>query len=351
MPDVKQFSSDKILKHLDRVTAWLRGKNPPPITMELDLTNVCNHRCPDCVVGYFRTRDRNQLTGKLAARIIRELGRFGVRGLIFTGGGEPLCHPAAPKLAALARRCGMDVGFITNGELLTESSATALLKNCVWIRVSLDAATPKLFHQIHGGTPASFARVLENLRLLVSLKRKTRSRCTLGVGFLTTRDSRREMLPATKLARELGVDYIQFRPMQIRTGAGFDYHWENVDAAIARCRKLARPGFDVLFSQHKYEMMKTKNYGRDYGKCHGHQFASTIGADGRVYLCCHLRHYQKYCLGDLHRQTFKQVWNSTRRQRVCRTIDFRDCIPLCRDNTFNQVLWNISQSREHVNFL
>ncbi len=46
--DVRQFSSDKILKHLDRVNAWLKGENPYPITVEMDVTNICNHRCPEC---------------------------------------------------------------------------------------------------------------------------------------------------------------------------------------------------------------------------------------------------------------------------------------------------------------
>lgn len=42
--NVRQFSSDKILKHLDRVNEWLRG-GPNPIIVELDMTNRCNHRC------------------------------------------------------------------------------------------------------------------------------------------------------------------------------------------------------------------------------------------------------------------------------------------------------------------
>ncbi len=33
------------------------------------------------------------------------------------------------------------------------------------------------------------------------------------------------------------------------------------------------------------------------------------------------------------------------------SIDFNDCIPLCRCNTFNQVLWNVTRPKEHVNFL
>ena len=54
--DVRQFSADKILKHLDRVNAWLQGHNQPPITVELDMTNFCNHKCPECSGWYSNLR-------------------------------------------------------------------------------------------------------------------------------------------------------------------------------------------------------------------------------------------------------------------------------------------------------
>lgn len=98
-------------------------------------------------------------------------------------------------------------------------------------------------------------------------------------------------------------------------------------------------------------MMKDTQYGRNYGRCYGHQFATVISADGKMYLCCHLRGYEKYCIGDLTKDSFMDIWNFQRRQDVAEDIDFKDCIPLCRDNTFNQILWNIKQPREHENFL
>ena len=87
------------------------------------MTNVCNHHCPECVVNYFRLSDENSLPRTLAERIIDELGEAGVRALIFTGGGEPLCHPDTPDMVTRARARGMDVGFITNGQLLKPESA------------------------------------------------------------------------------------------------------------------------------------------------------------------------------------------------------------------------------------
>lgn len=349
--DVRQFSSDKILKHLDKVSEWLNGGNPPPITVELDMTNVCNHRCPECVVNYFRASDNSSLARKLARSVILQLAKSKIRGLIFTGGGEPLCHRHTLEMVELAKSKGLDLGFITNGSLLNNESAKVLLRNCTWIRVSLDAGSPDVFQFTHGMNGKEFYKVVNNIGDLVKMKKKLKSKCTIGVGFLTCDYSVRDMLKATLLNKKLGVDYLQFRPMQIRHGNKFDYHWTEVQDEITGCLKYSGNGFQVLYSKHKYEMAHDPQFGRYYKKCYGQQFATVISASGKMYICCHTRGYEKYCIGDLAKKSFKEIWNSKRRKAVINKIDFRDCMPLCRDNTFNQVLWNIRQSREHVNFL
>jgi MoaA/NifB/PqqE/SkfB family radical SAM enzyme len=349
--DVRQFSSDKILKHLDRVNEWLEGNNPSPITVELDMTNVCNHRCPECVVNYFRVNDKGFLSLALARRIILELAKNGIRGLIFTGGGEPLCNAHTLEIVKLAKSKCLDIGFITNGSLLDNKAIKILLNNCTWIRISLDAGSREIFALTHGINGNEFDKIINNIDVLVRMKKKMKSSCTIGLGFLTSSHTKQDMLKATLLAKRLGVDYLQFRPMQIHNGGKFEYHWTDVQDEISRCLKYSNNGFNVLYSQHKYEMAHDAQFGRYYKKCYGHQFATVIAASGKMYICCHTRGYDKYCMGDLKKKSFKKIWNSKERFRAINKIDFRDCIPLCRDNTFNQILWNIKQFREHVNFL
>ena len=349
--DVRQFSSDKILKHLDRINGWLRDENPPPITVELDMTNLCNHNCPECSGWYFQNRNHDSLPNKLVEDIVRQLAKLKVRGLIFTGGGEPLCHPHTTKIVKLAHHLGLDIGFISNGSLITKEIGKLLLECCTWLRISLDAISPKTFEKVHGLDGKAFQKVLDNICLLTRLKKKINSKTTVGVGYLTCDYTKDEMDKATKLCKELDVDYLQFRPMQIHNNGNFEYHLTDISKNILRCTKESGNGFKVLYSKHKYEMMKDKDYGRNYKKCYGHQFATVIGADAKIYICCHMRGYDKYCLGDLKKNSFEEIWNSQQRKKVAENINFKDCIPLCRDNTFNQILWNIKQPKEHVNFL
>jgi MoaA/NifB/PqqE/SkfB family radical SAM enzyme len=357
MVDVKQFSSDKILKHLNEVHNWVVGGDPPPITVEIDVTNVCNHKCPECVVSYYQKKDKSTLPEELVYSIIDQLSSIGVKGLIFTGGGEPLCCSYTPNAIQYARNHGLDVGLITNGGLITEEVVDTLLRNCTWIRVSLDAANEKMYAITHGSNTREYKNVLCNIRLLTKRKIAINSKCTVGVGYLTSVDTcpSEELFDYLRMivlgCKVRGVDYIQFRPMQIHRGGDFSYDWYNVTDKIESLMRFSDSTFSVLYSKHKYDMMKVSNFGRDYGKCYGHHFATTICADGKMYVCCHFRGYNKYCIGDLNETTFENIWYSKHRRAVYEGINFKDCIPLCRCNTFNQILWNLRQKKEHVNFL
>lgn len=349
--DARQFSSDKILKHLDRVNSWLRGMNPPPVTVELDMTNICNHKCPECSGWYFQNRNREFLPVDLAKRIVKQLAKANVRGIIFTGGGEPLCHPDIITAVQLAYDLGLDIGFITNGSLITQENAEVLLKCCTWIRISLDSASKETFKKAHGLGQDAFQKVINNIRLLVKTKKTLNSPVTIGVGYLTCDYTNTGMLKAVRLCKKLAVDYLQFRPMQLHRNGKFRYHKDGIIKYIDKCMKEGGNGLKILCSKHKYDMMQDKEYGRYYKKCYGHQFATVIAADSKMYLCCHMRGNKKYCIGDLRKNTLQEIWDSKRRKIVAENIDFNDCVPLCRDNTFNQILWNIKQPREHVNFL
>jgi MoaA/NifB/PqqE/SkfB family radical SAM enzyme len=350
--DVRQFSSDKILKHLDRVNAWLKGGNPFPVTVELDMTNACNHRCPECSGWYFQNKGGDSLPLGLAEDIIRQIAKAGIRGIIFTGGGDPLCHPGIKHAVKLAHGLGLDIGFITNGSLLNREISALLLRSCRWIRISLDAASSGTFRKIHGMDGDVFDKLLDNIKMLVRIKKDIKSRAVIGIGYLTSIHTKKEMTAAAVLCGKMGVDYLQFRPLQVHNNGRFEYHRAaGIEKEILKCLSYSRPGYDILYSKHKYDMMKEKDFGRNYGKCYGQQFAAVIAADAKMYICCHMRGYAKYCIGNLKKDPLEKIWNSGRRKKVIENINFRDCVPLCRDNTFNQILWNIKQPREHINFL
>jgi len=317
---------------VDRVHDWLDNKNPPPITLEIDLTNRCNNNCPKCI-GF-----RQPLVDmENPKRIIKEVAKFGVRGIIFSGGGEPLLHPELPECVKYASSLGLDVAVISNGLAMTKGMAWKLKPYCTWIRISLDAYKPETHERVHG-VKDCLKIVKENIKSLA----KATGRATIGVGFLVSELVLDEMLPATEFCKEAGVDYIQFRP--------FHYDYTPIDKQLKQCLKLGTDKFKVLYSKGKYDDMKHKE-DRGYSICYGQQFASVISATGKMYVCCHFRANERFCLGDLNTKSFAEIWNSRQRQAAIRRIDLTKCVPFCRCNSFNKILYSIKQKKEHINFL
>jgi len=355
------FASDKIYGHMDRVQEWLATGDSRPVTYELDLTNICNQECPHCF-GYYPELGQDRMHLDEAKRIIAQIKDFGGRGLTFTGGGDPLASPIAMEAVPFARGLGLDLGFITNGQALTEAKSRVLLANCQWIRVSIDAATPAVFKLTHGMGEKEFRQVLGNVRELARLKKETGSGCTVGIGFLTSAETKDDIYRFAELGRELGVDYAQYRPLLRRHGEpDVDYSDESILDQMRRASALSTEGYRVVCSEHKYKLIQRGEIDRSYKKCYGQNFAAVVSADKKMYVCCHMRGVPKYELGDLSKQSLPELWNSAKRKQVAESVDFNDCPPLCRCDSFNSILWDIkekgassepsAEKKEHPNFI
>ena len=350
---INQFASSKILKHIERISQWEKSGISKPITYELDMTNVCNCRCHFCFGFFNQKKYQVSINIENAKNILRQIKQFGGKAVTFTGGGEPLCNKDTLKAVEYAKKIGLDVGFITNGILLNKENIRIIVKNCTWVRVSLDAATRETYLISHGMNSNTFDNVLKNIKLLTDEKVKQKSLITIGVGFLTYDKTEKEIVDFAKLAKILNVDYAQYRPLLKR----FDEkefnvkNQDNIIDSIKKAQEYSTNKFSVVSSIHKYEVISSKDYKRQYEICYGHNFATVIAADMKMYLCCHMRGRAKYCIGDLNKNTLKEIWNSKQRKKVYESIDFKDCPLLCRCDSFNTILYNIKKDITHVNFL
>ncbi|OGR41445.1 MAG: hypothetical protein A2X35_10580 [Elusimicrobia bacterium GWA2_61_42] len=359
-----QFSPDKIFAHKPRIKEWLRSGVSRPVTFELDVTNRCNNNCPACF-GFHPGLDSAQMSFSGIKSVLRQIRAAGGKAVTFTGGGEPTVHPDIGRALAYARACGLDVALISNGLKLEGGLARAVLANCTWTRVSLDAASPGVYKATHGLGAAAFKRVVANTAALVSLKRETKSSCTVGIGFLTSPGTARDILPFAELGRKLGVDYAQYRPILRRHGeADIDYSTRRIIRDIALAGKRCASGsYKILNSVHKYLLIERGELGRNYAECFGHNFAAVICADMKMYVCCHMRGIARYSIGDLKKKSLAGIWASRERAGVNKAVDFKDCPPLCRCDSFNRILWAISTGElppskwpagrnwEHENFI
>lgn len=348
MTNVKQFASDKILKHLQEVQDWRDGKNPYAITTEIDPTNICNHKCPGCAGWLSNNKGKDSLSIEKLRDIINQIYLLGGKAVTFTGGGEPLLNYATIKAIDFAKERGLDVGLVCNGTLIKQRKPEHLIRNCTWIRISLDAGNPAMHRFTHGVN--DYSLILKNIKLLVDIKERMKSNCTIGIAYLTGKgtDLYSDMMDFVDVGIELGVDYAQFRPYH--TAALKDMHRFKVMDFTPFVRRSTNKT-KILYSKHKYDCMAEGKLKPEYGLCFGHQFATVITATGDMTLCCHTRGLDEFTLGNIYKSTIFNIWYGDQRREVISKINVDKCPALCRANTFNYILWEINKEKEHVNFL
>ena len=304
-----QFSSNKIFNHLDRVMEWQAEGISRPVTYELDMTNVCDSKCPFCFGFLKREKNPFSITFNEVAGILRQIRDFGGRGVTFTGGGEPLCNPDTVKAVRYARDIGLDVGFITNGISMNNEICGVLVECCTWIRISLDAGSKEYYRISHGLDSDTFERVVYNTGYLVNEKIRRGSSVTIGTGFITFPEVMDDAENFIKVSSSAGVDYAQFRPL-LKSFNEKEINLQTDTRMVERVYKdinSGNNGFRVLFSENKYNKLKNNSSGRRYAKCLGHHFTAVVAADKKMYLCCHMRGQRGYCIGDLSRDSIEEI--------------------------------------------
>lgn len=332
------------LAYWEHLPAYLRGERVIPVTWEMDVTTVCNHKCPGCSGNI---RDCSLLSPVDAERIVRAIKDLGGKGLILTGGGEPTTNKDA-LIAALGH---LPTLLFTNGELFDEDFARQVMGYLSGLRFSLDAYDYDTAEKWRGISPERWDAVLANLKMACGLKKEMGSNIVIGSGYLTD-EERIDGIPLfAEVSQSCGVDYAQCRPMLWTIANQETPKWDL--SSFDSVYDSAADSFECLTkSEHKYSLMRNNDVSRHYEKCHAGRFASTIGADMKVYFCCHTRYIKDFCLGDLKTQTIEQIFKSGRLEEIRDNMDFSLCPALCRGDAINRGVQSLIDGKpEHLEFL
>ncbi|MBF0530579.1 MAG: radical SAM protein, partial [Deltaproteobacteria bacterium] len=302
-----------------------------PISVELSLTNRCNHHCVWCSDAALRRRLPGDLNPDIMQSLFAELKQGGTRGVVIEGGGEPTLHPGLTATVKAAREQNLALGLISNGYLLPSAPPG----DFEWIRISLDAATRDQYLALKGVD--GFDRVLHNLMTLAA----DNHRPILGVGYVLTsgNDDPVHLDQLVLFLRQIGLGYIHFRPV-------ID-HPELVSSAdLGYLKKFETDTFSVKLSA----MTANRDHGNAGLPCLAHSLSAVITADGGVYLCGRLNGSAAWeSLGNLHQRGFHEIWTGvTRRQQVGLVSQAQFCkrhCPPCRMTKYNRLLNDVEKIR------
>lgn len=336
----------KILWHLDKVIEWKNTGKTFPILFEIDPSNKCNHDCPWCSFSKWRSENKELLCLDTMKSLLKSMKESGTKAVNWTGGGEPLMNKDTIEAIKYAKEIGLDQGIFTNGALLNESKAQVLASHMTWIRISLDAYDGESYEKSHGAAPGSFNKTISNISYLCSIS----NRATVGIGFVINEHNYKGIPIVAEIAKKSGADYIQFKPEIRRPGlkqVDPVFFKENVFPLIKVAEELTTDKFNVMVTNYRFNdvLSPETNYGRHYKKCYSHNFQGAIAADGKAYICDHHKGEKEYEIGDIRKNTIKEIWDSKRRAEVVEWLDSTDlsqCQICCRNHELNKFLWHVN---------
>lgn len=195
----------------ERRSGRTRLRSLPPL-LYFDVTNVCTLRCPLCPTGRaLPGYAKGFMSLELFRTILDELGDTALCAGLYNW-GEPLLHPDLLSMIEAAHAKGLATHLSSNLNTPSEDRLRALLASPLdQLVVSCDGVDEESYgHYRRGG---SFARVMENLRFLLARRRGKRP--FIVWQYLVMRHNERDMQRAQELAAELGVDLLQFAPINL----------------------------------------------------------------------------------------------------------------------------------------
>ena len=249
------------------LAAYLLNRPPscPPPVLQLDITDMCNLKCPGCLTGMGYNRGRQgMMSYAVFQRLMDECARSTALVVLYNS-GEPLLHPDAPRMIRHLSENRVASVISTNGHFInTPEKAEELVKAGLSVMVvSLSGATQKTYGQYHRG--GRLDQVLRGVRYVTEARERLHTKVPVVIfRFLIMDHNLHEKAAMKSLAKNAGCDWFEFRQVNWRACM--------VDKPSASGQQANRPP------------------GRQGNrKCLWPWLISVVNWDGNVYPCCFYR--------------------------------------------------------------
>lgn len=352
MKDELKIEGHKLNYHPDHIASWIKGENIYPIYIEIGTTSACNHRCIFCALD-FTGYKAESLDTRILLNTLTEMGKNGVKSVMFGGEGEPTLHKDLSLFVEHAKKSGLDIAITTNGILFDKKMAEKCLPYLSWIKFSIDAGTSQTYAKIHCANSKDFEKLTINIKDAVELKKKNNYPVKIGTQTLLIEENAEETIILAKKVKDIGVDYLIVKPYSQHPNSlhKFKIDYEKFKNLKEQLELLNSEKFKVIFRLETMKKLKTE---APYEKCYGLPFFVLIDAQGNIIPCNLFYGKKEYYYGNLYKNTFSQIWNSEKRKKVLEKLykeGTANCRENCRLDSINCYLYSLKNPPEHINFI
>ena len=354
------YHPGRVAQFLDAADDWEKMKKIYPLYVEISPIGACNHRCTFCAVDYIGYKPV-RLSLEALERALAEMGRQGVKSVMFAGEGEPMLHTEIDSMVVAAAAAGIDTAMTTNASILSDAFVERALPLMSWIKASVNAGTPETYARIHQAGEKEFERVLGNLKRMAEARRRGGYACVLGAQILLLPENAAEVETLARICRdEIGLDYLVVKPYSQHafsvTHVYEDVNYQHYAGLGSQLAALNTDRFSVIYRENT---MKKHDEGdaHRYTRCYATpSFWAYIMSSGAVYGCSAYLLDSRFDYGNINESSFRDIWEGESRRKNFRYIreelDIHECRLNCRMDEVNRYLDRlVKKDVPHINFI
>jgi len=354
--DKWRLDSNKLLWHMPRILKhYIHGKRIAPVTIDAGITKRCNIKCEFCY-GIHQGMNGAMIPREPLLRLFEEAPKVGIKAIAIVGDGEPTLNPNLLDAVCTGALNGLDMAVATNGVKMSETLIYTLVKHLVWLRFNLSAVGEDNYTVVHGAPV--WEKVKANIERTVAVRNLLRSKCTIGLQMVLTENAFTSVLDEAQFALDTGVDYFVIKQcsdpkndrMVVPLAKWFDQPGVVKVLKDAEAMSTERTKIIVKFAAIASRIR------RPYDHCLDVPLLFQMSGNGKCYPCGYLFNNDRYCYGDITKQSIGEILTSEQYWSVIEHMKTKfdihnECFGHCRHQSTNEFLHNFVNKPEHINFL
>lgn len=391
LPFVREFAHDegRIKKIIERDYG-----NIPPITCEIFPTINCSNRCPHCsykmhkiaagVWSANNTKDKRwHMPEYIVDDLINEIKNAGVKYLLITGGGDPLCNykttrKILEKVYDLKKNGDwkeVKYGIYTNAICSKKKFVSLLEYEPEFIRISMNSATIGTYVEHYKPIPNNEKKLIDelediddkddikivknNIIELLKEKGEKNRKTRIGISYLIDKTTIKDIDEFAdwiidiynnydKYYKKPELDFIRFTPVidyfnnELQQKDDFKDALESIERVINKIKEKGINTEFIVFN-HRFNAIDEK---KGYEECFGSNFFLEVGCDGNSYICCETTFFPGYNTGNILELEYELIQRSKKYKKLkdlITTSKLKACPVFCKPHNINKILCEIDK--------